>query len=141
MLNKNEPYMIVQGLPGVTYEQRQADGPNKLYNAMGLEVETKDDAFSATIIEELPEGMTEKEAKGNPELPPESETTHGPVTLDGFKDSALTIHERIRIADEKDPNYMSEEDIKGELGSRNVSFDKRMGRKRIAAILNHELGQ
>ena len=140
MLNKNEPYMIVQGLPGVTYEQRQPDGPNKLYNAMGLEVETKDDAFSATIIEELPEGMTEKEAKGNPEEEPKP-TEAGPVTLDGFKDSALTIHERIRIADEKDPNYMSEEDIKGELGNRNVSFDKRMGRKRIAAILNHELGQ
>jgi hypothetical protein len=140
MLNKNKPYMTVQGFPGVTYEQRQDDGPNKLYNGMGFEVKTKDGDFSATIIEKLPEGVSEAEAKGKPE-PSNPTTKDDPVTLDSFKDSALTVHERIRIADEKDPNYMTEEDIRGELEGRNASFDKRMGRPKLAAILKHELGE
>ena len=131
MLNKNEQYGEVIGLPGAKYEQIQ-DGKTKLFNSLGLECETVEDGLSCRAIEEMPEGMV---AEG---VDPEPESK--PLTFDDTKDSALTVHERIRITDEKDSNYMTEDNIKSELTNRNVSFDKRMGRKKLVAILQHELG-
>jgi hypothetical protein len=139
MIDKNKSYMDVFGISGVAYEQVQDDGPNKLFNAFGLEVIVNKDGLTCTVVEKLPEGMTEEEALIKQPVPKTKE--EGPLTFDDTKNSTLTIHERIRIADEKDPNYMTEEDIKSELRGRNVNFHKLMGRKKLSAILRHELGE
>jgi len=138
MLNKKKEYGYVVGISGVAYEQKQDEGPVKSYNAFGLEVEVSEDGLSCTVIEKLPEGMSEEEALvKQPATKPKDD---GPLTFDDTKNSTLTVHERIRIADEKDPNYMGEDDIKFELTGRNVSFHKLLGRKKLVAILQHELG-
>jgi hypothetical protein len=138
MLNRNDTYQKTVGIAGVAFEQRQ-EGKPKHFNIFGLEVKVSEDGISSTVIEELPEGMTVEEARVNPGAPePEKD---GPLTYDDTRNSALTIHERVRITDEKDPNYMTEEDLKHELTGRNVSFDKRMGRKKLSAILQNELGE
>jgi hypothetical protein len=137
VLDKNKPLMEVSGIPGAAYEQRQDDEANKLYNKFGLEVEITEDGLGVVVTEKMPEGMAADEAKIETEIP---KPDNGPLTYGQTKDSTLTIHERARIVDENDPNYMGEDDIKSELTTRNVSFDKRMGRKKLVAILQNEIG-
>jgi hypothetical protein len=132
MLDKKKTYGHVSGIPGVAYEQHQDDGPNKLYNKLGLEVKINPDGVSAAVIEELPEDFVEEK-----EPEPVKKDDSG-LTWDGS--SELTIHERMRITDESSADYLDEDGIKSELESRNASYDKRMGRKKLIAILQHELG-
>jgi hypothetical protein len=137
VINKKEPYGVVYGVGGASYQQTQ-NGEAKLFNALGLEVEISEDGLGVIVKENMPEGMTAEEAHVEKEIPKPDD---GPLTFDQTRDTSLTIHERIRIADEKDPNYMTEHDIKLELENRNVSFDKRMGRPKLSAILQNELGE
>jgi hypothetical protein len=137
MLTRNKSYEKVYGLPGASFEQ-ECNGKKRLFNNFGLEVEMAEDQMSVIVIEQLPENMSEEEALIEPIV--SKPKPDGPLTFDDTRNSTLTVHERIRIADEKDPNYMSEDDIKSELTGRNVSFHKLMGRKKLAAILQLELG-
>ena len=127
MIDKKKDYMHVFGISGVAYEQDQ-----KLFNKLGLEVKINKDGISAKVIEELPDDFVPDE----PEPPKDDQAG---LTWGEKTQSELTIHERMRVTDENSPHYMTSDELKAELDSKHVSYDKRMGRPKLLAILQHEI--
>lgn len=132
MIDKSKPYGEVFGVSGAAYEQTQGN-EIKIFNKIGLEVTLDKNGLSATVIEELPEDFVSEEEE-------KSKKDNSGV---GWKDtpSELTVHERIRVDEKDSPHYMDAEEIKIELDTRNVSYDKRMGRDKLIMVLKHELGE
>ena len=134
MLDKTKDYGQVFGTPSIAYEQNQPDGSKKYFNQQGLEVEIGKNWHDVKVIEGLADNNV-------PDEKPKQELKDGEslVTFDDFKPE-LTIHERIRIKDQENPNFLTEDNIREELIVLNVNFDKRLGRKKLVDTLKKAIG-